>query len=79
MVLFHNTPCQCQHFFRRAGVQRCRMFVQQQHLRCVVGGHQQGQCLPLPAGQQSDRLAHPVFQAHTQQAEPVTEGFLVCG
>ena len=53
------------------------MFVQQQQLRGDDGGHEQSQCLTLTAGEQPHRLAHPVFQIHTQQGQVFSEQFFV--
>ena len=49
------------------------MLVQQQKLGGHHGGHQQRQGLPLAAGEQPHRLAHPVLQAHVQLLQLVPE------
>ncbi len=46
------------------------MFVQQQELRLLQGGHQQRQCLTLSAGQKTCLHGHPVFQAKAQNFQP---------
>ena len=78
VVFLHDVLRQLQHLFRRSGIQRRRMLIQQQHLRHVIGGHQQRQRLALSAGQQSHRLAHPVLQSHAQQTEPIPECLFIC-
>ena len=41
------------------------------------GGHQQGQCLALAAGEQADGLLHSVLQPHVELGKLGAEEFLV--
>ena len=47
-------------------VQRRGMFIQEQQFRLLQGGHQQGDCLPLSAGEQTDFRLHAVFQSEAE-------------
>ena len=66
-----------QHLLRRGRVQGGGVLVQQQQLGGHHGGHEQGQGLPLTAGEEAHRLAHPVLQAHVQPGELLPEERLV--
>ena len=76
-MLRHHGAGELQHLFRRGGIQGGGVLVQQQQLGGDQGGHQQGEGLPLSAGQQPHRLAHPVLQPHAQQLQPLGEELLV--
>ena len=78
-VLRYDAPGQLQHLVRRGGVQCRRVLVQQQQLRRHHGGHQQRQRLPLTAGQQPHRLAHPLLQPHVQLGQLAAEQLPVLG
>lgn len=56
MVLLYNSLCNIHDRGGRFRIERRRMFIQQKKLRCDDRGHQQCQCLPLPATQQSHGL-----------------------
>ena len=53
------------------------MLVQQEQLGGHHGGHEQCQGLPLTAGEEAHRLAHPVLQAHVQPGQLLPEERLV--
>ena len=55
-----------QHLLRCFGIQRRCMLVQQQQLGLAQGGHEQGQCLTLAAGEQTDLGGQTVFQTQIQ-------------
>ena len=55
------------------------MLIQQQQLRLLQGCHQQGQCLALAAGKQTDLGGHPFLQAQIQHLQLFDIPFPVCG
>ncbi len=69
MVTGHDFFGGCQHLGSRFGVQRGGMFIQEQKLGLLQGGHQKGQCLTLAAGKQAHLGRQPVFQAQIQGFE----------
>ena len=58
-----------QHLGRRLGVQGGGVLVQQQQLGLLQGGHQQGQGLPLAAGEQAYLAGQPILQAQIQDLQ----------
>ena len=72
-MLRYHLPGDPQHLFGGAGVQGGGVLVQQQQLWGDQRSHEQGEGLPLPAGQQPHRLPHPVLQAHLQSGQLVPE------
>ena len=61
-VVCHNLFGEFQHLFGGGRVESGGVFVQQQQLGCDHGCHEQGQRLPLTAGEQSHGMIHPIFQ-----------------
>ena len=49
------------------------MLIQKQELRGVPGRHEKRQRLPLPAGKESHRIAHPILQSHPEKRKPLSE------
>ena len=75
-LIFRNqTLGGVQYFFRRFGIQRGRMLVQQEEPRLLQCGHQQRQGLPLSAGKQPDFRRQPVFQTQIQDFQFLPELF----
>ena len=58
---------------RRRGVERSGVLVEQEQLRRLKRRHQQRQCLPLAAGEQTDLCSHPVFESETERRQLVAE------
>ena len=58
-----------QHLICGFRIERCGMLVEQQQIRLAQGGHQQGQCLTLTAGQQTDLTGHAVLQSQTERCQ----------
>ena len=73
----HDFPGEAEHLLRRGRVQCGGVLVQQEQLGGHHGGHEQCQGLPLTAGEEAHRLAHPVLQAHVQPGELLPEERLV--
>ncbi len=72
-MLGYHFPGDLQHLFCGTRVQSGSVLVQQQQLGRDQRGHEQGEGLPLPTGQQPHRLPHPVLQAHVQPGQLVPE------
>ena len=72
-VIGHNLPGQSQHLIRCSRVKCGGVLVQQKELRRDHGGHEQGQRLPLAAGEQAYGTAHPILQSQPQLAQPLPE------
>ena len=73
----HDILGEGQHLLRRPGVQSRGVLIQKEQLGRHHGGHQQSEGLPLSAGEEPHRLAHPVLQPHPQQGELLPEKGLV--
>ena len=77
-VFRHDLPGEVQHLFRGGGVQGGGVLIQQQQLGGDQGGHQQGQCLTLAAGQKTHHGVHPVLQPQTQLGQLLPEFLPLC-
>ena len=71
-VLRYHLPGDPQHLFGGAGVQGGGVLIQQQQLWGDQRSHEQGEGLPLPAGQQPHRLPHPPGPSPVWPAGPGT-------
>ena len=67
-----------QHLLCGLGVQCRRVLVQQQQLGLAQGGHEQGQCLTLAAGEQTDLGGQTVFQTQIQFLQQFPVVFPLC-
>ena len=77
MAFLDDALCQLKHLFRRRGVERRRVLIEQQELGRNHRRHQQRQRLPLAARQQADRLPHTILKPHIQQRQLRAEFFLI--
>ena len=59
------------HRFRRLGIERRRVFIEQQQFRRGQHRHQQGQRLPLSAGEEFNLLPHAIFKTEAEFGEVI--------
>ena len=66
VVFLDQVAGKAQHLFRSLGVQGGGVLVQEEELRLLEGGHEQGQGLALSAGQEAHLAGHPGLQTQIQ-------------
>src|SRR5262249_53471526 len=72
-VALNNLVCESNDLVGTLGVERGRVFIQQEQFRLEPGGHQQRQCLPLAARQAADCVVEAVLQTHVQASDTVAQ------